>query len=344
LDKVALALGERAGTVLDGISAGALAGDTLFVASDETASIEALARDGDGWRFQATYKLKELIDLPGGDENEADLEALWATDNWLWLVGSHARVRRKPDDDDGPKKSLRKLAEIDRPSNRFVLARVPLTDLGGGIAGLDRKTDNRQTEQIEAGKRSSALMKWIEDDAMLAPFLALPSKEGGFDIEGMTAHSGLCWLGLRGPVIRDHAVVLQFQMSGAKRGALKAKKLDDGRRFRKFLLPLDGLGVRDLAVLGEDILVVAGPPGNAPGPSRLYRWVAAREQRDSHVVDPKAIHLIVELGASDGCDNAEAVLPIDAYSALILYDRPAPERLDHETGVYTADLVRFGKY
>ncbi|WP_457090403.1 DUF3616 domain-containing protein [Microvirga sp. P5_D2] len=40
------------------------------------------------------------------------------------------------------------------------------------------------------------------------PFLSIPSKENGFDVEGLAVREGRISPGLRGPVLRGHAVVL----------------------------------------------------------------------------------------------------------------------------------------
>lgn len=55
-------------------------------------------------------------------------------------------------------------------------------------------------------------------------------------------------------------------------GRLRLRELDDGRPYRKHLLDLDGLGVRDLCPHSDDLLVLAGPTMDLDGPVRLFRW------------------------------------------------------------------------
>lgn len=331
-----LSFGARNAAVLSDLSAAARSGDTLFVGNDETASIHALRRKGQLWALDDVYPLKSLLSLPGGSNDEVDIEALAVHGGYLWVTGSHSLVRKRADE--GGKKALRRLGEIDRRPNRFVLARIPIEEKKGK-ATLVAQDDNRRSEQLESGKRSSALIKWVEDDSLLKPFLDFPAKENGFDIEGLEVANGATWLGLRGPVIRGHAAILQMYLTGAKRGALKARKLEDGRRFRKYLLPLDGLGVRDLAACGDDMLILAGPTMTADGPAAIYRWSGAIGLSDSQVVDEDRISMVADLSVPGRQDKAEALALWDSNTALVLHDSPSPGRIDLRTGSVQADLI-----
>ena len=53
------------------------------------------------------------------------------------------------------------------------------------------------------------------------------------------------------------------------------RPFDDGRGYRKHVLRLDGLGVRDLCPHGEDLLVLAGPTMDLDGPVHVFRWHGA---------------------------------------------------------------------
>lgn len=331
-----LKFGGRKAALIRDLSAVVRHGNTLFVGNDETAAIHALAPDGGTWTLQETYPLKTLISLPGGDGEEVDIEALAVHDGYLWVTGSHALVRRKINDTG--KKALRGAADIERRPNRYVLARIPIVQKQGRSV-LVATDHHRRTEQLDCGKRSSALIKWVADDSLLAPFLDLPNKENGFDIEGLAVKSGATWLGLRGPVIRGFAVILQAYLSGAKRGALKAKKLEDGRRLRKYLLPLQGLGVRDLAAWGDDLLILAGPTMSADGPNLLFRWKGANDLDASQVVDAADLTLLHDLSAAGRADRAEGLAIWDHETALIVHDGPSADRANAAAGTIRADLV-----
>jgi hypothetical protein len=112
------------------------------------------------------------------------------------------------------------------------------------------------------GKRS--LRGVLKRDKQLAPFLKIPTKENGLDVEGIVATKKSLFLGLRGPVIATKAVLLEFPLKTALR--------KPGKRMRKHLLDLGGLGVRDLGRRGEEVLILAGPVTSTGGPFRLFRW------------------------------------------------------------------------
>ena len=331
-----LIFGSRGRAAMTDLSAAARLGNTLFCASDETAAIEVLHGEGDRFRFAEQVALGDLLALPGGDDAEVDIESLSVDDGWLWLTGSHALTR--PDiTGDAPRKALRRLAEIRRQPNRFVLARLPLAETRKGRFLPVAEQGGRRAGLVEAGKRSSALIRWVEDDALLAPFTRLPAKENGFDIEGLAVSGDTVWLGLRGPVLRGHAVILQLSVTGAKRGALKAKKLEGGRRLRKHLLDLGGLGVRDLAAAGSDLLILAGPTMMAEGPYRLLRWRKAAATGESAVVDGADLQDLGPVTANGA--RPEAIAPWDAGRLLVLRDGPAAPGADHKAGAITADLL-----
>ncbi|MEM6661264.1 MAG: DUF3616 domain-containing protein [Pseudomonadota bacterium] len=329
-----LAFRKRAAAVVDDLSAAAIAGKTLFVAGDETASIEVLDKRGSGFSYRDTVDLADFLALPGGKNAEADIEGMAVCRDSLWVLGSHALTRPRPDRAD-PDDALQRIRTIERQPNRFLLARIPLLPRRGGTFEMS----DRGTGMVDAGRRSSSLIKWVSDDAVLASFTALPSKENGFDLEGIAVVGERVFLGLRGPVLRGYAVILEFHLTDGKRGALKARKLEGGRRFRKHLLELDGLGLRDLVVYGDDLLLLTGPTMMAPGPARLYRWHGALTARGSGLVPEAAVSLEADLQTGLSGDNPEAITFLDPETLLVLHDSPAKSRVNRKTGTYTADTL-----
>src|SRR5918997_4743463 len=75
-------------------------GEHLWVAGDETATIERLVLDPAGAPTRAgrqrCFRLADLVQLPGPANGEADIEGIAWTSGWLWALGSHALVRRRP--------------------------------------------------------------------------------------------------------------------------------------------------------------------------------------------------------------------------------------------------------
>ena len=118
--------------------------------------------------------------------------------------------------------------------------------------------------------------------------------------------------GFRGPVLDERAIVLSAALDG-----LFGKQPPAHRLFR---LPLDGLGVRDLALYRNTILVLAGPVRNGPGRYAVYSWSGNNE-------DVRLLGDLSELTDDEGKRKPEALLPLDRTASgklrvLILSDGP----------------------
>ena len=95
------------------------------------------------------------------------------------------------------------------------------------------------------------------------------------DIEGLAAAGGRLFLGLRGPVLRGWAVVLEVALAEDpdRRSTLRLQAIGPhGRPYRKHFLHLGGLGIRDLCAQGTDLLILAGPTMDLDGPVTVFRW------------------------------------------------------------------------
>ncbi|MBQ0818798.1 DUF3616 domain-containing protein, partial [Microvirga sp. HBU67558] len=136
------------------------------------------------------------------------------------------------------------MEEIEREPNRSFLGRIPLIEEAPGLFTPARSDGERQAAWLKLGKKRGALERWLAEDPHLGPFLAVPSKENGLDIEGLAVRGNRLWLGLRGPVLRGHAVVLDLELRQKAPDRLKARRIDGQRRYRKHLLDTRGLGIR----------------------------------------------------------------------------------------------------
>lgn len=168
-------------------------------------------------------------------------------------------------------------------------------------------------------------------DRHLSPWLALPGKDNGFDIEGLAVAGEKVFLGLRGPVLRGWAVVLELHLEDDGDSGLKLKKIGpNGRAYRKHFLGLGGLGVRDLCADGQDMLVLAGPPLTHDGPVRVFRWPEGVAKNQETVVWADELEkraLTIPHGV--GVDRAEGMTLVpggNPPSILVVYDAPAAER------------------
>jgi hypothetical protein len=336
------------------LSAVARVGDDLWLGTDEGTCLIRLTRVADDrWAHAIAVPLETLLDLPGSTDDEIDVEGLHAADGWLWVVGSHGAAREKPDDDEPPKKRLRSLARVSRKGNRHLLARLPLvpSDERGGDHGLAREAVGpdgavRRAARVPGGRSRSALTAALRDDRHLGPFLDIPGKDNGFDIEGLAAHEGRVWLGLRGPVLRGMAVVLAVEPRPDEEdaSALRLRRCGPKRRpYEKFFLDLDGLGVRELCAHGDDLLILAGPTMQLDGRAAVLRWRGAAHARGDAIVDGDQLETVLELpygrGVDEGVDHPEGIAIVDdggAPALLVVHDSPDARR-EHGTSVI-ADL------
>lgn len=336
--------------VQEDLSACVRIGDVLFLACDETTGIERLRLTADGWADHHHYDLAGFLDLPGDPDDERqgkadadrrcqprdeiDIEGLDIDDGWLWIVGSHALKRPAPGKATGAK-GLARMAEVRTDGNRQFLGRLPLADLGDGLEPV-AADGARRLAHVKFG-RTAQLKKWLVGDPHLGRFLDIPGKENGLDIEGIAVRGGRVWLGLRGPVLRGYAVVLEFEMQTTPYGHLKPARIDGRRRYRKHLLATGGAGIRDLALDGEDLLILTGTPLAGDGATAILRWRDATACRESGVHARDDLALALALPYRDAGDSPEGLCQWDDETWLIVHDSPHPERISGEAATYLAD-------
>ncbi len=320
------------------VSAVTAAGEHLWIGTDEGTRLVRLTRLApDRWGEAVSVPLDTLVSLPSGADDEIDVEGLDASDGWLWVVGSHSIRRRTPGDEGTPEERLARLAETTRKGNRHLLARVPLAPDGGAVrAAIDAEGATRPAARLRGGRARDALTRALRKDPHLAPFLDIPGKDNGFDVEGLAVDGERCWLGLRGPVLRGLAVVLAIEPRPARDrdDALRLRRCGpDGRRYEKFFLDLAGLGVRELCLHGDDLLILAGPTMPLDGRAVVLRWRDARHARGDALVEREALEVVLELpygrGVDEGVEHPEGIAVVgDARPALlVVHDSPDPRRL-----------------
>jgi hypothetical protein len=327
----------------DGLSAVLQVGGTLWVANDESSTVERLMLSGTRATGHVQFALADLLDLPSGgrgaDAPEIDIEGMDAAGGYLWVVGSHSLKRCKPDPADDDAKSIKRLARTDKEANRFLLARIPLVDGDEGIPALARKADGRRAQRLRGGTGSNELTRLLRKDKHLAAFIGLPGKENGFDIEGLAVAGERLFLGLRGPVLRGWAIVLELRPADDG-DCLSLAPLEGHKRkrVRKHFLQLRGLGIRDLFLEGDDLLVLAGPTMGLDGPTRVVRWRGAARCQAPCVLAAGELEPVLELPFGEGCDHAEGITllrerPGSPPALLVVYDSPAPSRQIGRSGL-----------
>ncbi|MCS7003132.1 MAG: DUF3616 domain-containing protein [Dehalococcoidia bacterium] len=317
------------------LSVVAQTGAALWLASDETSTIERLTTtDWTQFGNHQTFRLADLFPLPDPSGGEVDIEGVAVDGGYLWIVGSHSLARRRPKlSEHDTATALRRLTQIKFEHNRFFLGRAPLIDSPvDGAPTIAPAAPGRVAACLEFTKRGNRLTSAIADDPTLAPFLRIPAKENGFDIEGIAVRGDQVFLGLRGPVLRGWAVVLELTVRHKDNGALGLAPIGPaGARFRTHFIDLDGLGVRELDFVGDDLLILAGPTMDLDGPIMVYRWADAAHIGDQQIVPRDRLTRLLDVPYGLGFDHAEGMTVYRAPDApprlLIAYDNPGESRL-----------------
>jgi len=311
----------------DGLSGVVFDGQSLWLACDEGCRLERLSQSGSsGLQFAShvPFELKDLIQLPADPaEDEADVEGLDTDDGYLWFVGSHS-MKRKNVDGGKPSEVSKKLEKPKRDGNRHLLGRIPLAG-----RELVRSADSRKSGTIGTSVTSSALLDAIvqQKDPHLAPFVSIPGKDNGLDIEGLAVRGMRAFVGLRGPVLREWCCVLELRLDADPSGALALLPMDGTSLYRKHFLKLNGLGVRDLVLLEDDLLVLVGPPLGHDGPTEVWRWKDAANAAAG--ATPVQAARVLSIPHGEKMDRAEGITLVDhagSPALLVVFDSPSPNR------------------
>src|SRR5689334_12507287 len=325
-------------------------GAHLWVAGDETPTLERLVLDAAAAPTRAgrqrSFRLCDLVQLPGPGNGEADIEGIARSGDWLWAIGSHALVRRRPKPVHDEEKVVRRLGKLRRDPNRYVIVRLAVQ------LGVDRRPepvrvsrDGRRSALVGAPGAEN-LLDLLRADTHLAPFLAIPARDNGIDVQGLAVVGDRLYVGLRGPVLRGWAVVLEVRpvQDPTDPGRLALGIFAEGARYRKHFLELGGLGVRDLCADGDDLLVLAGPTMALSGPVQVHRWRGAIAGGGGPVVRDAELPVETTVTNGEGVDHASAISLLgpaaDAPAQLlVVYDSPAADRRPWPDTVL-ADRVR----
>ena len=341
--------------VQSNLSGAAFTGDWLWVAGDEACGLDRLrllppvGRETLRFGEVRDFPLSELLDLPGEADEEADLEGMAVAEGWLWVVGSHGLKRKnaKPERDHAD--NARRLAKLSLDGNRRLLACLPIeADASGAPCLVRQAKDGRRALRLRGDAQANQLTRLLADDPHFGPYMAIPGKDNGFDIEGLAVDGRRLLLGLRGPVLRGWSALLEVAIE-TRSDHLRLAPLDDsGTMMRKHFLQLDGLGVRDLHFSGDDLYILAGPTMVLNGDIRVFKWPGARALLAANrepVRFESALSESVPLPHGRGTNRAEALCDLPPALAgrkaswLVLYDAPGAERKEGEHTVF-GDLLR----
>jgi hypothetical protein len=338
------------------LSALAVVGRTLFASCDETASVERLVFDPESGTFthHTSFPLGDVFDLPGGRDGEMDIEGLEADGRWLWVCGSHGLKRDDPVSDD-----LDGLDDVDWDANRAFLGRLPLVDRGDGIykpvgtfEPLEGETRHARALSMAGKDDRGPVREMLAEDPLIGPFLDLPCKENGLDIEGLATHGDTVWLGLRGPVVGAYALVVEMRLKekGKKNRRLKPRKRKGDkhrRRHRLYAVDLGGQAIRDLLYLDGAMYFLSGATTDLEAMQAVYvlpEWPPRKP-----VVRGHQLRRVIDLPVIRGSDHAEGLALFRKPTGegddegggeprlLVAYDSPDDDRMDDPTRTVAVD-------
>lgn len=333
----------------DGLSAIVQIGDALWVANDETLSLERLTAlndlDQGRRRFGSheQFPLATFFNLPVTSAKrkviEADIEGLAYDDvtHYLWLIGSHSLKRTQPEEGETVSTNVERLGEVTSDGNRFLLARIPVVKKSGAFT-LTANAENRTSARLHGTESGDDLTDALANDEHLRGFFAIPGKDNGFDIEGLAVAGKRLFIGLRGPVLRGWAIILEIEPheDTDASGALRlASFTPDGSVYRKHFLQLGGLGIRDLCVQGSDLLIMAGPTMALDGPVTVSRWKDGAQPAEASLVFKDELIPLLDIpygqGPDAGADHAEGMSLYSpagesADAIVVVYDSASDKR------------------
>lgn len=350
----AISFNEAGKHVRDGLSSAVLTGSNLWTCCDERSSLERLTLMEDGtFSDHKTFDLNHYISLPAGTDCEVDIEGLAVdgSNQYLWIVGSHSLARKKPKKKDTPEKQIRRLAKVKEDPNRYLLARIPLMldtatgnyELCSTCADAHDASKTVSAAQLVRTDKGNQLMEVLAQDEHFKNFMNIPGKDNGFDIEGLAIHKEQIFLGIRGPVLRGWAVILELQVEDMADGYFQLKADSQGRLYKKHFLHLEGMGIRDLRVREDGLLILAGPTMDLDGTIAVYRWSQALTQKAEAIVHRKELERLFDVphgsGETTGQDKAEGMALYDNKHVLIVFDTPTLARKPDDSSVL-ADLYQ----
>ena len=226
----------------DASAAVALDASYFVVANDENNTLTIYRQD----QPQPVGRLNLAAFLGTAPGEESDIEGAAAIGTRIYWITSHGRNSKGKA----------------RPDRQRFFATEIIAGQPPGIQPVGRA----YTELLHDLLATEALKPYRLDDAARRA----PEAEGGLNIEGLAATAdGKLLIGLRNPLPRQRALLIPLDnpaevIAGQRARFGQAIELDLGQR-----------GIRSIERIGNDYLIVAGPPADQ-GSFALYRWSGQR--------------------------------------------------------------------
>lgn len=350
LSRVLLRFDQAIEDLLGELSAVTLTPDgSLWVGSDEFTRVERLSPiEPNIFGNHKTFAIGDFVDL-FNQEDEIDIEGMDYSDHYLWLTGSHSTKRNKAKGKK-PQKDIQRLTEIETDLNRYLLARIPVLqgELLKSISHPEDPDKNLTAAGLEKNETGNLLIEALKQDPHLGSLVTakIPSKENGLDIEGLAVHGDRVFLGLRGPVLRGWAVILEIEVAETEPGTLTLKEIGaKGQPYRKHFVELNGLGVREICLVDGDLIILAGPTMDLEGAMQIFRLKDVLDLEENSLTSQESedLEVVFNLNFTLGSDHAEGLALISCLgepnSLLVVYDSPDQRRLVSKKAVF-ADVFQ----
>ncbi|MEO1622496.1 MAG: DUF3616 domain-containing protein [Cyanobacteria bacterium J06632_3] len=348
LSRVLLQFDSESDDLIQEISAIAFTPDgSMWLGSDELLSVERLSPIAPCiYGKHKSFQSSDFVELFDQD-SEIDIEAMDYSEGYLWLVGSHSTKRKKPKGNKA-EKDIQSLSEVESEPNRYQLSRVPIVN-GQPVKSHQSAAPPLTAATLRRTSPHNQLMDALIQDKHLGPFIEaqIPSKDNGFDIEGLAVYSKRVFLGLRGPVLRGRAVILELEVEEKEPGILDLKAIgDNSEYYRKHFVNLNGLGIRELCLDDNNLIILAGPTMQLEGATQVFQLnnLLAHSKDTIWEQSENDLRVLFDLPFVPGVDHAEglALMPCLGYdkALIVVYDAPSKARLLGRKAMF-ADVLRF---
>ena len=224
-------------------SAGVAVSSNLFImANDEDNLLRVYRRDQPGTPVQA-FQAGPFLRV-NSRKPESDLEAATRVGDRIYWITSHGRNRS---------------GALRESRHRFFATTFSVT--AKGVVEL-KTVGQPYARLLEDFAREPKLAKFN----LLRASTRAPKEQGGLNIEGLCATTnGALLIGFRNPIPNERALLVPLKNPTE---LLEGKAAKFGEPI---LLDLGGLGVRDMALVGDRYLIIAGP-FDGKGHFHLYEW------------------------------------------------------------------------
>ncbi len=197
-------------------------GKNVLLGSDELIAVQTGLLDPAARHIKAG-ELLPLLQNPSGKKLEIDIEgiAFSPEDHCYFVTGSHGTGKKK--------------GEFE-PS-RATVFRLPCDPATGLIT--------------PAAIQQTSLMPWLEQSATFRDYLKKPLQLNGFNLEGLTAHQGKLYFGVRGPNVQGDTFIIETTPASLFGTGLPVCTVHPLRVG-------EARGIRELAAVRDGFIIVTG--------------------------------------------------------------------------------------